>query len=67
MHYGNPSVSKCNHGTKKWSFPLRISSVISSETADLVTFSEETLNGKLFFCCEYSQCQNEGPLGTGHH
>ena len=59
MHYGNPSVSKCNHGTKKWSFPLRISSVISSETA--------FLNGKLFFCCEYSQCQNEGPLGTGHH
>ena len=32
---------------KKWSFPLRISSV----NADLVTFTEEILNGKLYFLC----------------
>ena len=30
---------------KKWSFPLRVSSV------DLVTFTEEILNGKLHFLC----------------
>ena len=35
---------------KKWSFPLRISSV-NVETADLVTFTEEILNGKLYFLC----------------
>ena len=38
---------------KKWSFPLRISSVNvtkSAETADLVTFTEEILNGKLHYC-----------------
>ena len=35
---------------KKWSFPLRISSVIVIKfPADLVTFTEETLNGKLYF------------------
>ena len=33
---------------KKWCFPLRISSVIP---ADLVTFTEEILNGKLHFLC----------------
>ena len=32
---------------KKWGFPLRI----SQETADLVTFTEEILNGKLQFFC----------------
>ena len=31
---------------KKWSFPIRIFSV-----ADLVTFTEEILNGKLHFLC----------------
>ena len=39
---------------KKWSFPLRISSVNvtkSAETADLVTFTEEMINGTLHFLC----------------
>ena len=38
---------------QKWSFPLRISSVnvTKSETADLVTFTEEFLHGKLRFLC----------------
>ena len=47
---------------KKWSFPLRISSVnvtksaeespnSTKETADLVTLTEEILNGKLHFLC----------------
>ena len=39
---------------KKWSFPFRISSVNVNnpqETADLVTFTEEILNGKLHFLC----------------
>ena len=39
---------------KKWSFPLRISSVNVTnpqETADLVTFTEEILHGKLHFLC----------------
>ena len=38
---------------KKWSLPLRISRQFP---ADLVTFSEETLNAKLHFLC--SDCQN---------
>ena len=40
---------------KKWSFPLNISSVDifpnSQKTADLVTVTEEILNGKLHFLC----------------
>ena len=44
----------CNHGNftlhKKWSFPLRISSV-NVIKSDLVTFTEEILNGKLRFLC----------------
>ena len=39
---------------RKWSFPLRISSVNvtkSLEIADLVTFTEEILVGKLHFLC----------------
>ena len=39
---------------KNWSFPLRISSVNvtkSAVPADLVTFTEEILNGKLHFLC----------------
>ena len=39
---------------KEWSFPLRISSVNVSKAqfpADLVTFIEEILNGKLHFLC----------------
>ena len=35
---------------KKWSFPLRISSVHE----DLVTFTKEILNGKLHFVCSVS-------------
>ena len=34
-------------------------SLSSKETADLVTFTEETLNGKLFFCIVYiAECLN---------
>ena len=52
------SVLHNTHGCmalhKKWSFPLRISSVNETKTADLVTFTEEILNGKLpFFCGGY--------------
>ena len=36
---------------KKWNFPLKISSVNVQETADLITFTEELLNGKLHFLC----------------
>ena len=36
---------------KKWSFPLRISSVNVTKSAVLVSFTEETLNGKLHFLC----------------
>ena len=41
---------------KKWRFPLRISSVnvtksANPETANLVTLTEEILNGKLHFLC----------------
>ena len=39
---------------KKWSFQLRISSINvskSARTADLVTFTEEILIGKLQFLC----------------
>ena len=42
------------HSTKKWSSPSRIFSVNvtkSEGTADLVTFTEEILNGKLDFFC----------------
>ena len=35
---------------KKWSFPLRISSV-NVEAADLATFAEEILTVKLHFLC----------------
>ena len=50
----HPSVnenSKTNSLHKKWSFPLRVSSVRPDpqETADLVTCTEENLNGKLHF------------------
>ena len=43
---------KKNHCRKKWSFPLRISSVQGTRSArnsDLVTFTDEILNGKLHF------------------
>ena len=39
---------------KKWSFPLRIFSVNvtkPADPADLFTFTEELLNGKLHFLC----------------
>ena len=45
-------VSQTLH--KKWIFPLRISSVNmtkSAETADLATFTEGVLNGKIQFLC----------------
>ena len=37
---------------KKWSVPLRISSVsVTKETADLATFTEKIPNGILHFLC----------------
>ena len=39
------------HTAQKMRFPLRISSVNLRETADLVRFTEEILNGKLHFLC----------------
>ena len=38
---------------KKWSFPLRVSSVYVTKSSVfyLVTFTEEMLNGKLYFLC----------------
>ena len=39
---------------KRWSFPLRISSLVSQFTADLVIFPEEILNGKLHFCAVHT-------------
>ena len=44
---------------KKWSFLLRISSdnvTKSTVPADLVTFTEEILNGKLNFLCSVNNC-----------
>ena len=35
---------------KKWSFPLKISSVNPQFPAGLVTFTEEILNGHFIFC-----------------
>ena len=49
------SIFRLNHSLhKKWGFPFRISSVNvtkSVRTADLVTFTEEILNGKPHFLC----------------
>ena len=45
---------KRTHCTKKRTFPLRISSanvIKSVGNADLVTFTEERLNGRLHFLC----------------
>ena len=39
---------------KKWSFLLRISSVNVTRSANLVTFTEEIFNGKLYFLCSVS-------------
>ena len=39
------------HCTKKWSFPLRISSVNVTKFAGLVTFTEKILNGKFHSLC----------------
>ena len=48
----------CSHGTKNWSFPLKISSMCTNpqSPAYLVTFTEEILNGNLYlfwsiYCC----------------
>ena len=54
------SISHCNwlktlH--KKWSFPLKISSVNVNVNPDLVTFTEEIFNGKFNFLCSES-CSN---------
>ena len=46
---------------KKSSCPLRISSVNGAdrqETADLITFTEEILNGKLHFLCGVSSLKH---------
>ena len=46
---------------KKWSFPLRISSVNMTKLhfpADLVTLTEEILNGKLHFLCSEQSGQS---------
>ena len=43
---------------KKWSFPLRISSVNVTKFTDLVTFTEETFNGKLQFLCSVETLSN---------
>ena len=43
---------------KKWSFPLRISSVYVAKSAvleDFLTFTEEILNGKLYLLCSVGQ------------
>ena len=51
------------HCTKKWSFPLRISSVMwpnPQEAADLPTFTEEILNGKLHFLCSGCSSKENG-------
>ena len=52
----NISRISCFFNTaQKRSFPLRISSVNLTKSAiDLVTFSEETLKGKLHFLCSVS-------------
>ena len=44
-------LNHLKHCTKNWSFPLRISSVNPQCSGDLVTFTEEILNGKLHFLC----------------
>ena len=47
---------------KNWSFPLRISSVNVTKSAGnhrkLVTFTEEILNGKLYFLCSMNETEN---------
>ena len=43
---------------KKWTFPLRISSVNANKFADLVTFTEEIVNGRLYFLCSALLMQN---------
>ena len=53
--YFKPTLHFTLH--KKWSFPWRISLLMwpnPQETADLVTFTEEILNGKLHFLCSFS-------------
>ena len=39
------------HCARKWSFPLKIYSENMNFPADLVTFTEEILTGKLHFLC----------------
>ena len=47
---------------KKWSFPLRISSVNVTKSAVLCTFTEEILNGKLHFCAVIPLCLSSTPI-----
>ena len=52
---------------KKWSSPLRISSVNVAKqqgTVDLVTFTEEILNGKLHFLCSGKAGEHVKHVGT---
>ena len=55
---GGKAIYGSDHSSlhKKWSFLLRTSSVnvtksVTQETVDLVTFTEEIVNGKLPFLC----------------
>ena len=48
--YENLNVDSDTTLHKKWKFPLRVSSG-NEKTVDLVTFTEEILNGKLHFLC----------------
>ena len=47
---------------QKWSFPSRISSVNVTKSADLVTFTEENLNGKPHFLCRVGDCSGKFSL-----
>ena len=55
LHITDAFLVICETFFEKWSLPLRISSVNVNrklqKTADLVTFTEEILNGKLHFLC----------------
>ena len=55
---GGKAIYGSDHSSlhKKWSFLLRTSSVnvtksVTQETVDLITFTEEIVNGKLLFLC----------------
>ena len=64
----SPNLKKTLTLHKKWSFPLRISSVnvtkSAQKTADLVTFTGEILNGKLHFLCSVTWTRFKLCIGT---